>query len=102
MVAAVDINAVKSKRLEMGDHGSLLAIHFGLKKRVFHLALLCVGNIGKVICPSRIPVPSGQSGVCDSEHVPSLPIGPVEQTKLEKRSLQRNASSPPALCKKPQ
>lgn len=78
MVAAVNINAVKSKRLEMGDDSSLLAIHFGLKEGVFHFALLCIRNIGEVIWPSCVPVPSGQSGICDSEHVPPLPIGSVE------------------------
>lgn len=82
MVAAVNINAVQSKRLEVGDDSSLLAIHFGLEERVFHLTLLCVRNIGEVICPSRVPVSSGQSGICNSEHVPPLPIRSVEQTDI--------------------
>lgn len=94
MVAAVNINAVKSKRLEMGDHSSLLAIHFGLKERVFHLTLLCIRNIGEVICPSRIPVSSSQSGICDSEYIPPLPIGSVEQTGIEKVSFEKIHISP--------
>lgn len=73
----------------MGDDSSLLAIHFGLKERVFHLTLLCVRNIGEVICPSRIPVSSSQSGICDSEHVPPLPIGSVEQTDRYSKGLSR-------------
>lgn len=94
MVAAVNIDAVKSKRLEMGDHSSLLAIHFGLKKRVFHLALLCVRNIGEVICPSHVSVSSGQSGICNSEHVPPLPIGSVEQTERYRKGQEKYPKNP--------
>jgi len=100
MVAAVNINAVQSKRLEVGDHSSLLAVHFGLKERVFHLALLCVRNIGEVICPSRIPVSSGQTGICDSEHVPPLPIGSVEQTYRYTKGLFRETPLFLQLCAK--
>lgn len=87
MVAAVNIDAVKSERLEMGDHSSLLAIHLGLKEGIFHLALLCVRGIGEVVGPGHVPVPSGQGGVGDSEHIPPLPVGPEEQTQVQKRAV---------------
>lgn len=87
MVAAVNIDAVKSERLEMGDHSPLLAIHLGLKEGIFHLALLRVRGVGEVVGPGRVPAPSGQGGVGDSEHVPPLPVRPEEQTQVQKRAL---------------
>lgn len=87
MVAAVNIDAVKSERLEMGDDSSLLAIHLGLKEGIFHLALLRVRGVGEVVSPSHVPVPSSQGGVGDAEHVPPLPVGPEEQTQVQERAL---------------
>lgn len=105
MVAAVNIDAVKSEGLEMGDHSSLLAIHLGLKEGIFHLALLRVRGVGEVVAPGGVPVPSGHAGIGDAEHVPPLPVRPEEQTQVQKRALERKATSPPAsekLCQTPQ
>lgn len=101
VVAAVDIDAVKSERLQMGDHSPLLAIHLGLKEGIFHLALLRVRGVGEVLGPGGVPAPRGQGGVGDSEHVPALSVGPEEQTQVEKRALEKKSTSPENCAKHP-
>lgn len=88
VVAAVNIDAVKSERLQVGDHSSLLAIHLGLKEGIFHLALLCVRGVGEVLGAGGVPAPGGQGGVGDSEHVPPLPVRP-EDTRGQKRAPEK-------------
>lgn len=84
----MNIDAVKSERLQVGDHSSLLAIHLGLKEGIFHLALLRVRGVGEVLGAGGVPAPSGQGGVGDSEHVPPLPVRP-EDTQGQKRAPEK-------------
>lgn len=78
MIAAVNINTVKSKRLEVGDERPFPALYFALIEWIFHLTLLHIRHIGKMIWHRCVLVPTGKSGVCDSEHIPALPVRSTE------------------------